>query len=67
VVSGRIILQWIVEKYDEKAWIGLLWLKTGSAGGFNTHPEIWSWCTATVGLSSEIGVDFKGARKYLEI
>jgi hypothetical protein len=35
--AGRIILQWIVEKYDEKAWTGFLWLKTGSAGGFNTQ------------------------------
>lgn len=58
-MSRRIVSQWIVEKYDDKAWIGLLWLKTGSAGGRNTHPEIWSCFSATVSLSSEKGEDFK--------
>jgi hypothetical protein len=58
-VSRRIVLQWIVEKYDDKAWIGLLWLKTGSAGGRNTHPEIWSCFSATVSLTKKKGEDFK--------
>ena len=59
-MSGRTILQWIVEKYDE-------WLKTGPAGGFNTHPEIWSRFRATVRLSSEKGKDFKQRGKKIPV
>jgi len=28
-VDGRIILRWILRKYDVEAWIGLIWLRIG--------------------------------------
>jgi len=57
-VSGRIILQWIVEKYDEES---VDWPSLAQNGLLVvlTHPEIWSWFSATVRLSSEKGEDFK--------
>jgi hypothetical protein len=33
-VDGRIILEWILGKQDEKIWIGCKWLKVRSSGGF---------------------------------
>jgi hypothetical protein len=32
-VDGRIPLQWIFEKWDGGAWIGLIWLRVGTGGG----------------------------------
>jgi hypothetical protein len=32
-VGGRIILKWIVEKYDGVVWIGFVWLSIGISGG----------------------------------
>ena len=32
-VDGRIILNWIFNKCDGAAWIGLIWLKIGTGGG----------------------------------
>jgi hypothetical protein len=52
----------MVKKYDEKACIGIFWLKKGSAGGFNTHPG-----SVRQYVCPQTGEDFKGARKYLEI
>jgi hypothetical protein len=31
--GGRIILKWIVEKYDGLVWSGLIWLRIGTSGG----------------------------------
>jgi hypothetical protein len=31
-VKGRIILKWIFEKWDERAWTGSIWLMIGTAG-----------------------------------
>jgi hypothetical protein len=28
-VGGRIILKWIVQKWDEELWTGLIWLRIG--------------------------------------
>jgi hypothetical protein len=28
-----IILKWIVKKWDEETWTGLLWLRIGTGGG----------------------------------
>jgi len=33
-VNGRVILKYILKEYDWKAWIGLIWLKIGTRGGF---------------------------------
>jgi hypothetical protein len=27
------ILKWIIEKWDGKAWTGLIWLRIGTGGG----------------------------------
>ena len=32
VVDGRIILNWILKKWD-RAWTGSIWLKIGTGGG----------------------------------
>jgi hypothetical protein len=33
-VGGLTILKWILEKYDGMVWIGLIWLRIGTNGGF---------------------------------
>jgi hypothetical protein len=33
-VGGWIILRWIFERGEGMAWIGLIWPKTGTNGGF---------------------------------
>ena len=32
-IDGRIILRWILKKWDLGAWTGLIWLKIGTGGG----------------------------------
>jgi hypothetical protein len=32
VMDGKIILKWILKKYDGRAWTGLIWLRTGTSG-----------------------------------
>jgi hypothetical protein len=32
-VNGKIILGWILGKYDEKVWTGFIWLGIGINGG----------------------------------
>jgi hypothetical protein len=32
-LDGKIILQWIFEKYVGKVWIGCSWLGIGTSGG----------------------------------
>jgi hypothetical protein len=32
-VGGRIILKWILKKWDGEAWTGLIWLRIGTVGG----------------------------------
>jgi hypothetical protein len=29
----RIILKWILKKWDGEAWTGLIWLRIGTGGG----------------------------------
>jgi hypothetical protein len=31
-VDGRIILKWIVKKWNDEAWTGLIWLRVGTGG-----------------------------------
>jgi hypothetical protein len=33
VVNGKIILRWILRKWDGWAWTGLIWLRIGTGGG----------------------------------
>jgi hypothetical protein len=33
-VGGRIILKWIVERWDGMIWTRLIWLRAGTSGGF---------------------------------
>ena len=33
-VVGRIILRWIVKKWDVRVWNGSNWLKIGTGGGY---------------------------------
>jgi hypothetical protein len=32
-VGGRIILRWIIRKWDMRVWTGLSWLRIGTGGG----------------------------------
>jgi hypothetical protein len=32
-VSGRIILKWILKRWDEEARNGLIWLRIGTSSG----------------------------------
>jgi hypothetical protein len=32
-VDGKIILKWIVQKWNEELWTGLIWLRIGKGGG----------------------------------
>jgi hypothetical protein len=32
-LCGRIILTWILERYNEVVWTGLIWLTVGTSGG----------------------------------
>jgi hypothetical protein len=32
-VDGKILLEWILEKYGEKVWTGFMWLRIGTSGG----------------------------------
>ena len=32
-IDGRIILRWILRKWDVRARTGLIWLRIGSGGG----------------------------------
>jgi hypothetical protein len=32
-VDGRIILRWVLRKWDVGAWIGSIWLRIGIVGG----------------------------------
>jgi hypothetical protein len=32
-VGGWTILKWILERWDEMVWIGLIWLRIGTSGG----------------------------------
>jgi hypothetical protein len=32
-VDGRIILKWIFERFDGRAYSGLIWLRIGAGGG----------------------------------
>jgi len=31
-IDGRIILRWILRKWDVVVWTGLLWLRIGTVG-----------------------------------
>ena len=31
-VDERIILRWIIRKWEEEVWIGLSWLRIGTGG-----------------------------------
>jgi hypothetical protein len=37
-VNGRMLLKYILKKYDWKVWTGLIWFKIGTCGGF-----LWGW------------------------
>jgi hypothetical protein len=32
-VRGRIILRWILERWDGVVWTGMIWLRIGTGGG----------------------------------
>ena len=32
-IDGRIILRWIITKWDVGVWTGLIWLRIGTGGG----------------------------------
>ena len=32
-VDGRIILRWVIIKWDVGVWTGLFWLRIGTGGG----------------------------------
>jgi len=31
-VGGKILLKWMLKKYDGEVWIGLIWLRIGIGG-----------------------------------
>jgi hypothetical protein len=31
-IDGRMILQWILQEWDERLWTGLIWLRIGTSG-----------------------------------
>jgi len=33
-IDGGIILRWIFRKWDVGAWIGFVWLRMGTGGGY---------------------------------
>ena len=33
-IDGRVLLKWIVQKWDEEAWTGLIWCRIGQVAGF---------------------------------
>jgi len=33
-VDGRIILRWILRKWDVGAWTGSMWFRIGTGGGY---------------------------------
>jgi hypothetical protein len=37
-VYGRIILEWILEKYSGKVWTGFIWHRIWTSGGFLRTP-----------------------------
>jgi hypothetical protein len=32
-IDGRVVLKWVFEKWDTRAWTGLIWLMIGTVGG----------------------------------
>jgi hypothetical protein len=32
-IDGRVLLKWIVQKWDEEAWTALIWSRIGTDGG----------------------------------
>jgi hypothetical protein len=36
-IDGRTILKYILERYVEVVWIGLMWLRIGNGGGSCDH------------------------------
>jgi hypothetical protein len=32
-IGGKIILNWVVKKWDGEGWTGLIWLRMGISGG----------------------------------
>jgi hypothetical protein len=41
-VDGRIILRWIVRKWDVETWTGSIWLKIGTGGG-HLWMRLWAF------------------------
>ena len=37
-IDGKIILRWIIRKWDVGAWTGLIWLRKGTGGGLMGTP-----------------------------
>ena len=33
VISGRIMLRWVVRKWEARVWTGSSWLRIGTGGG----------------------------------
>jgi hypothetical protein len=33
-LNGRIILKWILKRWDEEEWTVSMWLRIGTGGGF---------------------------------
>jgi hypothetical protein len=31
-IDGRVVLQWIIKKQDQKSWTGFIWLRTEISG-----------------------------------